>query len=538
MERKTIIRGGVIFDSITDTPYRGAVIIEKNKIAAVVKDSDGSEYAGADATIIEAAGGLVVPGFHDNHVHLLMAGMFQEYVNLIDCRSKEEVAKLVWDTYKDSADKSGWVIGFQWYHVFWDEPVMPTKETLDAYFPDRPVFLLNAEAHGGWVNSKALEICGITRDTPDPFGGIIGRDELGEPTGVLYENATALVTKFALEFEPEREKQLIRSFMKGAAAYGITSVTDVQPYFHGNMGDLSLYSGLDRAGELSVRIHAAPDLLGDLDQVLESQAKYGSEKLTVNHVKQFIDGVPTTHTGLMLEDYANGPGERGIALFDLEAIGRAVPEAHRRGLSVKLHSCGDRSARIALDFFADAIAKYGRNHCRHAIEHCELVSEEDIPRFGELGVIPSVQPEHLALTQNFSEDPYPETLGLERSSRTWSFRKLLDSAGVLALGSDCPVVDPNPALEIYRGLTRLHNDGMPIGGWNPTQKLTLSELLRFYTFGSAYAVLREHEIGTIAPGNFADLAILDRNLFEVSDDEIKEMKTVCTIFDGNVVYEG
>ncbi|MEL7656368.1 MAG: amidohydrolase family protein, partial [Bacillota bacterium] len=277
--------------------------------------------------------------------------------------------------------------------------------------------------------------------------------------------------------------------------------------------------------------------LGDLNEVELWREKYRSEKLRVEMLKQFLDGVSTTHTALVIEEYADARGNFGISLNDTEAIKSAVPEAHRRGFSVKLHACGDQSARMALDYYENAINMYGKNKCRHAIEHIEMIQEEDIPRFGVLGIIPSVQPEHIALTQNFDENPYPVTLGEERAGKTWPLKSLYDSAGVLAIGSDCPVVDNNPFLEIYRAVTRLHNDGKPEGGWNPTQKLSLYEVLRSYTYGSAYGVNREAELGTLEVGKFADIIVLDRNLFEVDPCEILESTVLMTIMDGNIVFE-
>jgi predicted amidohydrolase YtcJ len=378
-------------------------------------------------------------------------------------------------------------------------------------------------------------VAGITRDNP-PAGGI-ERDESGEATGFLHEGASGLVTRRAFSFSPEREAEILRTFMEGAAAYGITSVNDVMPYFHGNMGSVPAYGALDAKGGLTVRIHAAPNLFGDLDEVLVWQKKYSSDKLRVNMVKQFLDGVSTTHTALVLEDYADAPGNRGGSPLRIERVAKAVSEAHRRGLSVKLHSCGDASLRLALDCYENAIKLHGKGGARHAVEHCEMASEQDIPRFGALGVIPSVQPEHLALTQRFAENPYHRTLGKERADKTWPFRSLLESAGVLAIGSDCPVVDSNPFLEIYRAVTRLHNDGEPAGGWNPTQKLTLSEILKCYTWGSAYGASRETEIGTLAPGRFADIAILDRNPFAADASELIDGKVDITVMDGRVIYE-
>lgn len=537
MTADLIIKSNAIFDSVEEAPFEGYVAIKGNKIIEVGRGSDISSCKGPETVVKEYKDKLVMAGFHDSHTHLLMAGLFKTYVNLADARTEEEAALMVKEAADKDANKTGWVRGFSWYHVFWENKTLPTKASLDKYFPDRPVCLINAEAHGAWVNSKALEIAGITDDTPDPFGGEIARDEKGEATGFLYESASGLVTKYAFDFTEEEEKTIIRKYMEGAAEYGITSMNDVQPYFHGNMGDLEVYSQMDKDGELTVRIHAAPDLLGDLDQVEEWREKYRSDKLRVEQLKQFLDGVSTTHTALVLEEYTDAPGNYGISLNDTEAIKNAVPEAHRRGFSVKLHSCGDKSARMGLDYYENAIKMYGKNQCRHAIEHVEMLSDEDLPRFGELGVIPSVQPEHIALTQKFSENPYFDTLGKERADKTWRLKDLYDTAGVLAIGSDCPVVDNSPFLEIYRGVTRLHNDGEPEGGWNPTQKLSVYEVLRSYTYGSAYGVSREDELGTLEAGKFADIAVIDKNLFAVDPSEIFDANVILTVMDGNIIFE-
>lgn len=537
MKADTVIKGNAIFDSVAEKPFPGFVAVKGNRIIGVGGQKGAGEYIGNGTKILDCGDKLVMAGFHDSHTHLLMAGMFRTYVNLINARSEEEAALMVKEAADKSPDQDGWVIGFCWYHVFWDNRTLPTKASLDKYFPDRPVFLVNAEAHGAWANSKALEIAKITRDTPDPFGGEIARDEKGEPTGFFYESATGLVGKYALAVTPEQERVLIHAFQEGAKEYGITSVNDVQPYFHGNMGDLGVYSDMDKKGELTVRIHAAPNLLGDLDQAEKWREKYRSDKLRVELLKQFMDGVSTTHTALVLEEYADAPGSFGISLNDTEAIKKAVPEAHRRGFSVKLHSCGDKSARMALDYYENAIKMYGKNQCRHAIEHIEMLSDEDLPRFGEMGIIPSVQPEHIALTQVFDENPYPVTLGKERAAKTWPLKSLYDTAGVLAIGSDCPVVDNNPFLEIYRAVTRLHNDGKPEGGWNPTQKLTMYEILRSYTYGSAYGVSRENELGTLEPGKFADIIVIDKNLFAVDPSEIMTSHVDMTMMDGKVIFE-
>ena len=537
MTADMIIKGNAIFDSVSDKPFAGFVAVKGNRIAAVGKEMDSiSQYAGDDTKIIDAGDRLVMPGFHDSHTHLILAGMYKTYPNLGSARSEEEAAVMLKEYY-DSQPGDGWVYGFNWYHVFWDKKELPRKETLDRYFPDRPVFLINAEAHGAWVNSLALEIAGVTADTPDPFGGEIARDENGEPTGFLYESAIEYVAAHALIFTEEQEKTFLRKYMADAVELGITGVVDVQPYFGKDLGSLDVYTGMESDGELTVRITAAANLLGDLDEALENSKKYCTEKVRAHMLKQFVDGVITTHTALLLEDYTDAPGNRGTQLSELEKIDAAVQEGHKRGLWIKIHAIGDRAIRFTIDSYEKAIKTYGANGCRHAIEHVEMVTDSDIERFGQLGLIPSVQPEHIGLMPTWEGEEYRVNIGEERAGRTWPFRGLLESAGVLAIGSDCPVVDNNPFYAIHRGVTRLHDDGLPEGGWNPTQKLTVADILRGYTLGSAYGIGREDELGTLEEGKFADIAVIDRNLFETEPKDIRGAHVDMTIMDGKVIFE-
>ena len=537
MKADLLIKGDVIFDSVSDQPFPGFVAVKGNRIVGIGAPSQAPEFLGEDTRIIECQEGqMVMPGFHDSHTHLILAGMYKACVNLGVARSADEASKMVYD-FEQENPTEGWILGFNWYHIFWDQKILPTKHSLDRYFPDRPVFLLNAEAHGAWVNSKALEIAGVTKETQDPFGGEIARLENGEASGFLYESAVALVGSCCLNLEPEREKHFLRNYMKFAAPLGITSLVDVQPYFGANMGNLDTYLEMEKNGDLTVRIHAAPDLFGDLDLVAQNAARCKGDKVRANLVKQFVDGVPITHTALMLEDYTDAPGNRGFELCELEKIAAAIKVAHKNELSVKIHAIGDRAIRFTLDCYEDAIRTYGKNKARHAIEHIEIATDEDLSRFGELGIIPSVQPEHVGLLPTWEGEEYRFVLGEERAGKTWRFKTLLETTGVLALGSDCPVVDNNPFLGIHRGMTRLHDDGLPEGGWNPTEKLTVAELLKGYTYGSAYGVSREEELGTLEVGKLADIIIVDRNLFQVSPNQIRQAKVDMTIMDGNIIYQ-
>jgi len=536
MEATLLIRSNAIFDSVSDEPFAGFVAIKGNQILAVGPPEKAAEYMGENTKVIDAQNRLVMPGFHDSHTHLILAGMYKACANLGSARSEEEAAQILYE-FEQAHPSKGWVYGFNWYHVFWDNKILPTKDTLDRYFPDRPVFLLNAEAHGAWVNSKALELAGVTKETPDPLGGEIARAEDGEPSGFLYEGAVAFVGACALKFTPEQERLYLQKFMETAAPLGITSLIDVQPYFGANLGNAETYQAMERDGELTVRIHVAADLFGDLDVLAQNVSCFTGDKVRANLAKQFVDGVFTTHTALLLEDYEDAPGNRGLELCEMEKIEKAISKAHKNGLSVKIHAIGDRAIRFTLDCYEKAIAEHGKNQARHAIEHIELVSDSDIPRFREMDIVPSVQPEHLGLMPTWEGEEYRYVLGEERAGNTWRFKTLLDTAGVLALGSDCPVVDNNPFYAIHRGMTRLHDDGLPSGGWNPKEKLTLPELLKGYTAGSAFSASREKELGTLEPGRLADVIILDRNLFEISPEAIRQAKVETTIMDGKIIYQ-
>ena len=536
MKADLLIKSNAIFDSVGDKPFSGYVAIKGNKIAAVGKDmAEAAAWIDDSTQVFDFEDKLVMPGFHDSHTHLIMAGMYKTYPNLGAAKSEEEAAQMLKEYY-DANPTDGWIYGFNWYHVFWDVKELPKKETLDKYFPDQPVFLVNAEAHGAWVNSKALEIAGITKDTPDPFGGEINRDENGEATGFLYESAIEPVAKYALVFSEEQERTYLKKYMEGAAQLGITGVVDVQPYFGRDLGSLDVYTGLEKDGELNIRITAAANLLGDLDQALENSKKYKTEKVRAHMLKQFVDGVITTHTALLLEDYTDAPGNKGTQLSELEKIDAAVQEGHKRGLWIKIHAIGDRAIRFTIDSYEKAIKTYGKNGCRHAIEHLEMTHKEDLPRFKELGLIPSVQPEHIGLMPTWEGEEYRVNLGEERAGQTWPLKSLQDQAGLLAIGSDCPVVDNNPFYATHRVTTRLHDDGLPEGGWNPTEKLSVADILKGYTYGSAYGIGREDELGTLEEGKFADIAVIDRNLFEVTPDEIRNANVDMTVMDGKVIY--
>lgn len=529
-----IFKGRSVFIGNTDHPISTSVAVKDNRIIDVRENID--YLIGPDTRIINCEDNLVLPGFHDSHVHLMLAGLFQTCVNLQKAVSEEETALLVKE-FADSRPDDPWVLGFTWYHVFWENKKMPNKSTLDRLISDRPVFLLNYEGHGAWVNSKALEICGIDRSTPDPEGGEIERDQNGEPTGILYENAMGLVSKYAYDLSEDMQTSMLRQLMGNAVKKGVTSICDMQPFIGADLGDPKLYEKFEKNGDLCVRINIAPEMSGNLEKVRKLRIEHNSGGVKFSGLKQFVDGVATTHTAYMIEAYADAPNNTGSTVKPLDQLRDWIIEADREGFRIRLHACGDRAVRVSLDFFEEAAKVNGKRDSRHTIEHIENIHPDDIKRFAELGIIASMQPEHLAMTETYEDNPYPEKLGPERIKLSWPIKTLLDAGAMVTLGTDCPVVALDPFIGIYRALTRVHNDGEPAGGWNPIERIDLASAIRGFTQAPSYMEFREDELGTIEPGKLADIIVLDRNLFATPVDKIRETKVKITMMDGKIVYE-
>lgn len=518
------------------------VATKDNRILAVGKKSDMSLYIGKNTRVISfSKDNLIIPGLHDNHVHLIQAGILQKYIKLYEAASKEEVAEMVADFAKTIPNEK-WVMGVGFRRPSWKDQSYPTKEVLDALIPDRPVFLMDEELHAAWLNSKALEICNITKNTEPPKGGIIDKDENGEPKGYLLENAVALAAKHAFDFDSDIVQELVEGYMDRAIELGITSVSDMTPYLSLDLSFTETYLKMVEDGRLKIRVNAARNLFEDAElfcQIRERAEKEGKGFYRVPYMKQFIDGTPANYTGMLLDEYSDNPGEKGNPTIDIDKMAKSIETATKENISVRLHSCGDGSCRAALDAYEDALKKYPNSKSRHMIEHLELVAPEDIPRLGSIGVIASIQPEHLAAgTMQWAENCYPEKLGTKRCEFTWPFRLLKENGAVLAAGSDCPVVEGNPFWGMYVGNTRKYYDGLPEGGWNPQENLSIEELIDMYTIGASYAEGREQELGTIEPGKLADITVVDKNLFAMAGNTaMRDAKSLLTMVDGKIVYQ-
>jgi len=450
-------------------------------------------------------------------------------VNLFAARSEDEALEMIGE-FAESIPENQWVIGFTWDAGYWDTQQLPTRHSLDHILPDRPALMFHAEGHYAWVNTKALEIANITRHSENPFYGIIGKDENGEPNGVLYEKAMDAVIRHAFNFSFSQKNEIFSNFLAHAASLGVTAVNDL----HGlkTIESIDVFKEFEDNGKLTTRIHLWPALNGDLGHSKQLRETYQSDKLRVSGLKQFIDGVITARTAYLLEPYADQPETRGETSFLPETIKKWVVAADKEGFSIRFHAIGDGAIRLALDAYEEAQKTNGKRDSRHSVEHIEVIHPDDIHRFSELGVTVSMQPDHLAMSER---GVYTEQIGAEREKYVFSINTLQKTGAKLAFGTDFPIDILNPLLQIYRAVTRIDSSGKTV--WHPHECITLAEALKAYTSGPAYGTFREQELGTLEVGKLADIIVLERNLFEVLVEEIPDIKVLLTMVDGQVVYD-
>lgn len=527
-EADIILSSDAVFTGILDKPISAYIAIVDNKIAAIGSKTEVDPFLGPNTKVYHYGDQLILPGFHDFHLHLMMGTIFENGVDLSEARSEDEAVQMV-KRYADDHPDEEWIIGFGWDASYWDGKQLPNRYSLDHVIGDRLVLLNHAEMHYAWVNSKTLAFCNIHRDTENPPYGFINKDENGEPTGILYEKATKLVDRKAFNYSKDKEKQLLEKFLTLSARVGVTSVNDM--YGDNNEKYYELFKEFDEKDQLTTRIHIFPSIDFDLEMLKQLHREYASSKLQFSGLKGFIDGVITSRTAYLVGPYADDPETCGELVYSPEEIKQKVIKADKEGFRIRFHAIGDGAVRLALDAFEEAQKVNGERDSRHTIEHVEVIQKDDISRFHELGVIASMQPELMAQSER---ETYTSLIGQEREPYVFPINTLKSSGVTVGLGTDFPVATLNPLLEIYRAVTRISSDGTP---WHEHERISLAEALKDYTKSPAYGTFRENELGTLEVGKLADLVILDRNLFEVPAEEMLISKVKLTIVDGQVVYD-
>ena len=541
-----VLFSDAIFDSVRDEPFSGGIVISGEEIEYIGSKAAAAEYIGPFTVVKDFGNKLVLPGFCDSHAHL--DGLLKK-----DCavvakdlgryNSEEECARAVRD-FADDQPELKRVNGHGWILTNWGpDPVPPTKASLDRYFPDIPVYLLGADGHTNWINSKAIEECDLTgrlRDNPQYPEESAPKDENGEFTGFVKELLALDVHNFALSVPPDEWAKFYAAYVKILNSMGLTAVSDVTLLTHDKF--IQHYwplKAMEDRGALTVRCYLSIMPRGEppytTEQIVELGAYreiFSSDKLRIAGIKTGVDGIPFTYTATLLEPYSDNPSAMGVYTYPPEVPKIWIKEANRLGYSVRVHCCGDAAVRIALDSFEESNRVNDNGCIRNSVEHLDCVSDADIPRFAELGVVASMQPAHLIMVNGILTERYGA-----RIKNEWCFRKLRNANATIAIGTDAPVVDINPYLTIYKAVTRKDADGTQYGPMTLDQALTLTEVLKGYTVNGAYVNNMERKVGTLEAGKYADIAVADRNLFDIPADELKDCRTVCTIFNGKIVYE-
>jgi predicted amidohydrolase YtcJ len=517
-------------------PTAEAVAVYGERIAAVGTSAEIRRMAGPRTRVVDARGALVLPGFNDAHVHFLSGGFQLSSVDLRDASTPQEFAERI-RRFAEKLPKGRWVAGGDWDHERWPDvngsAPLPTKELIDSFTPDRPVFVNRLDGHMALANSYALRLAGVTRDTPDPPGGLIVRDaKTGEPTGILKDAAQSFVWKVFPEPTFEEKLEAARASTNHAAAHGVTSVQDMSA---GN--DVGVYQTLLERGELKTRIYAVSPL-PDWERLgrVGVRRAFGGDMLRIGGLKGFADGSLGSTTALFFEPYLDAPGTTGLPgdeMFPEGAMLKRVEAADAAGLQVMIHAIGDKANDAILSIYEQVAKEHGERDRRFRIEHAQHLRAQDIPRFGRDHVVASMQPYHCIDDGRWAE----KRIGPARAKGTYAFRTLLDSGAVLAFGSDWSVAPLDPVLGIYAAATRRTLDGKNPQGWVPEQKITVEEAVRAYTFGSAYAEFAENSKGSVTPGKLADLVILSQDIFKIDPAEIEKVRVQMTITGGRVVYE-
>ena len=533
-----IVIHGRVYTENPKQPWAQAVAIHGAKIVAVGDDTTIQKIRGMGTKVINAGGKLVLPGFTDCHIHFLDGSLSLGRVNLEGAKDVADIQKKL-RQYAAEHPGEDWILGRGWNYAMFGPEALPHKKYLDEVFPNRPVFLEGYDGHTYWANSKALALAGITRKTPNPPNSIIVRDaQTGEATGALKEAAQDLVAKVVPK--PTRADKLLalRAGMKWANENGLTRV-------HSAGGDFEILDHFDEMrhrGDLSLRMYIAYFLnppaqrREDLDAIEAARKKFHDDWIDAGAVKFMVDGVVESHTAAMLEPYSDDPSLKGKPFWEPANYNAAVAEVDKRGFQLFTHAIGDYGVRMALDGYENADQHNHKRDRRSRIEHIETVAAADIPRFGKLGVIASMQPLH-SYPDADTLDVWARNAGPDRASRAWAWKSIADAGGRLAFGSDWPVVTLNPWEGMQTAVTRQTAEATPANGFVPEQRLTVPQAVEAYTLGAAFAGRREKTEGSLEVGKLGDLIIISQDIFNINPHKIGATKVLTTIVGGRVVYQ-
>jgi predicted amidohydrolase YtcJ len=505
-------------------PWAEAIAINGDTIVAVGSSAEVRKL-GAQR-VVDAKGGMVTPGFIDSHVHFVTGGFRLSSVQLRDAKTPEEFIGRIRE-FAATVPAGTWITGGDWDHEQWGG-ALPERSWLDSITPDHPVWVNRLDGHMALANSAALKAANVSAATRDVEGGAIVRAN-GEPTGILKDNAQALVDRVVPEVPEVLQDRALDTAMTYVASNGVTSVHNM-----GSWWELDIFERARAANRLRTRIYAAVPLSTweRLRDTVQARGT-GDEWLRIGALKGFVDGSLGSHTAAMLEPFTDAPNDRGLFVNTPDDLYAWTSGADKAGLHVMIHAIGDRAIRTLLDTYERVATENGPRDRRFRMEHAQHIAPADMPRFGTLGVIASMQPYHAIDDGRWAD----RVIGPERAKGTYAFRSLVDSGATLAFGSDWFVAPPTPLEGIYAAVTRRTLDDRNPGGWVPEQKITVEEALRAYTMGSAMASFEETRKGSLVRGKLADLVLIDRDLTTIAPESIRDARITMTVVGGRVVFE-
>lgn len=527
---EALFYGGRIYTMSGSPAVVEAVAVGNGKIIHAGTTEELEALCGKGVERYDLAGYTVIPGMVDAHAHFSSYAVGSERLDLVGCESPESMAVMIGEA-AGYAQKGQWITGRGWDQNDWETGEYPDRDLIDPVSPDNPVLMTRVCGHAAVANSLALKLAGVDASTPDPEGGMIGRDAGGEPTGILIDDAIDIVREIIPPLPRSEKKRLIVKAAGDCLAAGLTGVHDM------GVGSetMSIYRELYGEEALPFRLtvyYGSGE--EDLDSLMAEGPVCGfaGDRLSVAGVKFYSDGSLGARSAALLEDYSDYPGNRGILVTDPDLLFEKILECHDMGFQVAVHAIGDRANRLALDVLEKVLERSPRPDMRHRIEHVQIISPDDIPRFHAAGIVPSMQFTHCTSDMPWVED----RIGRERLAGAYAWRSFISSGCRIPGGSDFPVESKDPLLGVYAAVTRMDLDGNPAGGWYPEQKLSVEEAVRAFTIDAAWAVHQEKLRGSIEEGKLADFVVLSDDIMEIEPEKIPGIKVLATVLGGRIEF--
>lgn len=521
------VNGNIFTNSSSEVQRAQAMAVKNGKFVQVGSNRDVRKSAGKKTKIVDLKRAFVMPGFNDAHAHLASGGFEKLNVNLNGSKTLQQMQQRI-QAAAASAGNGEWITGRGWDHTVWPTKALPTRQDIDKVTGDHPAIFTRADGHIAVVNSAALKAADITRNTPDPAGGKIDRGEVDEATGILRETAMELVTAKVPGPSKEKRRQAVALALAEAARWGVTSVQD-----NSQWDDFLVYEELLKSGQLTARITEWLTFDEPLEKLKKARAYRSANDpmLRTGMLKGYMDGSLGSSTAALLAPYSDDPKNSGIPRYTQAQLDQLTQERVTEGFQLGFHAIGDKGTEMALIAFDKAMKATGKKDLRFRIEHDQVIDVAQFSKYKKLGVIASMQPNHLLTDMNWAE----ERIGKTRAKTSYPWAEFLENDVPLAFGTDYPVEPITPFRGLYAAVTRKNEEGDRV--YVPEQKLTIEQAMAAYTSGAAFAEFAEKEKGRIEPGMFADFVVLDRDLTKVPAEKILGTKVLRTVVGGKTVYQ-